>query len=362
MLAVGMTADHALDLTERRWWHGAVDLEPLPGGGARAWRVPFGDPRYRIGLLWDGTPAGVRITLRTTASRVSLVLRTDRPDPSPVDVVVDRSLRERLPVVPPAAGRTDAGRPVEPDLDASAVVEVTAALPGTPTTVELWLPQYGCSGVERVVLHDDPAPSPVDPRSRRWVTHGSSITMCRQAHGPSSAWPSRVAAALDLELTNLGFGGQCLLDLPVARLIRDTPAELVSLCLGVNVHGHAGHTARTLLPAVMGFVETVLDGHTDVPVVVISPIAARPARDVANRAGLTLTEVRDIVHEGVQRIVEATGADNLHLIDGRDVLGDHQLDLLVDNVHPGDDGSAAMAGALTPMLATLLTDDPVAAQ
>jgi len=338
-----------------------VDLEPLPGGGARAWRVPFGDPRYQIGLLWDGTPAGVRIVLRTTARRVSLVLRTDRPDPSPVDVVVDRSLHERVPVVPPTAEHPDSG-PAEPDPGASGVVEVTAALPGTPTTVELWLPQYGCSGVERLVIHDDPAPSPVDPRSRRWVTHGSSITMCRQAHGPSSAWPSRVANALDLELTNLGFGGQCLLDLPVALLIRDTPADLVSLCLGVNVHGHAGHTARTLLPAVMGFVETVLDGHPDVPVVVISPIAARPARDVPNRAGLTLTEVRDIVHDGVQRIVEATGVDNVHLVDGRDVLGEHQLDLLVDNVHPGDDGSAAMAGALTPILGGLLANDPVAAR
>lgn len=350
-----MTVESALDLTDARWWHGAVDLEPLSGGGARAWRVPFGDPRFRIGLLWDGTPAGVRIVLRTTASQVRIVLRADQAEPNPVDVVVDRSLHERLPVVPgPALSSPVPAGQGPPGSADHGTVEVTAALPGTPVTLELWMPQYGCAGVEQVVLTGDAEPSPVDLRKRRWVAHGSSITMCRLADGPYSAWPSLVATELDLDLLNLGFGGQCLLDPPVARLIRDTPAELVSLCLGINVHGHHGHTARTLLPAVIGFVNTVLDGHPDVPLVVVSPIAVRPARDVPNRAGLTLSQVRDIVHDGVTRVIEATGASNLHLIDGRDVLGEDRLDLLVDDVHPGPEGSVAMAAALAPILGSVL--------
>lgn len=108
----------------------------------------------------------------------------------------------------------------------------------------------------------------------------------------------------------------------------------------------------------LGFIETVRDGHPSVPLVVISPIAVRPARDVPNGVGLSVSDIRGIVHDAVGRIVTATGDPQLHLVDGRDVLGPDQLDLLVDNVHPGDDGSAAMAEALTPLFRTLLPAGP----
>ena len=321
-------------LTDRRWWHGIVDLEELPDGGARAWRVPLGDPRFEIGLDHAGTPAGVRIVAETDASAVRVALRTDQDAPCPLDVVVDGTLHVRLPVVANPSGEVV----VETDLPRG-------------SRVELWLPQFGCSGVLAVEFDATGAPVPVAPSGPRLVTHGSSITMCRQADGPTTAWPSRIALTHGYDLLNLAYAGQCLLDLPVARLIRDTPADLITLCLGVNVQTRGSHDARSLLPAVIGFLETVLDGHRDTAVVVVTPIAARPEREVPGPTGLTLAAVREIVADGVTRVVRARPAPQVRLVDGHEILGEDELDLLVDTVHPGDDGCAVIADRMATLFA-----------
>lgn len=334
-----MSATAVPDLLDRRWWHGVVDLEALPDGGVRAWRYPHADPRFDIGISYGGTPAGVRLAFGTRASSLLLDLVVD-PDildtPCPVDVVVDGAHLHRLPI------------------DSPAKVE----LPGTPVTVEVWLPQYGCAGVRRLVLDGDDAPRPVPPQPRHWTTHGSSITMNRQADGPFTTWPSRVATTLGLELTNLGYAGTAVFDPPVARLIRDLPADVISLCLGINVQVMRTHNLRSLLPAVMGFVETVREGHPGTPILVVSPIACRPQRDVPNDLGLSVSGIRDAVHDGVERVQRATGDADLHLVDGRELLGPDELDLLVDDVHPGDAGCAVMAERIAPRIASLINQLP----
>jgi len=326
------------DLLDRRWWHGVVDLEALPEGAVRTWRYPYQDRRYDIGISWGSVPAGARIAFTTTATRMHLELLPDTTisdTPCPVDIVIDGDHAHRLPS------------------DQPATVDLPTA-PGKPVTVEIWLPQYGCTGVRCLALVGDDTPEPVAPHTRRWTTHGSSITMNRQADGPYTTWPARVATSLGLELTNLGYAGTAVFDHPVARLIGALPADVISLCLGINVHHMLTHDLRSLLPAVMGFVETVRDGQPDTPILVISPIACRPQRDVPNDLGLSISGIRDAVHDGVERVQQATGDTNLHLLDGRELLGPDDLDLLVDDVHPGDAGCAQMAERIMPRLASLL--------
>ncbi len=87
----------------------------------------------------------------------------------------------------------------------------------------------------------------------------------------------------------------------------------------------------------------------------ISPIAARPARDVPNVLGLSVSGIREAVHEGVQKVLAATGDRNLHLLDGRELLGPDDLDLLVDDLHPGDAGCAHIAARIAPILNDLVS-------
>ena len=46
-----------------------------------------------------------------------------------------------------------------------------------------------------------------------------------------------VARDQNFNLTCLGYGGQCHLDSMVARMIRDLPANFISMCLGINIQG-----------------------------------------------------------------------------------------------------------------------------
>lgn len=147
----------------------------------------------------------------------------------------------------------------------------------------------------------------------------------------------------------LGFAGQCHLDPVVARFIRDTPAELISVCLGSNVYRHCTFSARSFVPAVTGFLQTVRDGHPDTPLVVMTPIVYPTGEREPNAVGLTLADIRALLHEAVD-VMRDCGHRGLQLVDGLGVLRPEEAHLLVDAVHPGTDGYRLMASRLGPLL------------
>ena len=145
---------------------------------------------------------------------------------------------------------------------------------GAAVAYELWLPHAAT-----VLVHslETAGPCTVErtvDRRPRWITHGSSITHCSEAHSPSRTWPATAAQLADLHLVSLGFGGQCHLDQAVARMIRDTPADVISLKLGINLHNMTSATHRTFAAMVLGFIQTVREGHPNTPILIISPIWA----------------------------------------------------------------------------------------
>ncbi|GAA4964943.1 hypothetical protein GCM10023238_35730 [Streptomyces heliomycini] len=74
------------------------------------------------------------------------------------------------------------------------------------------------------------------------------------------------------ELINLGFGGSALVDPFTARAIRDTPADLISLKLGINVVNSDAMRLRAFAPAVHGFLDTIREGHPATPLLLVSPV------------------------------------------------------------------------------------------
>ena len=64
-----------------------------------------------------------------------------------------------------------------------------------------------------------------------------------------------------VDLVNLGLAGSALLDPFTARAMRDTPADLVSLKIGINLVNHDLMRRRAFGPAVHGFLDTIRDGH-----------------------------------------------------------------------------------------------------
>ncbi|MEV0398060.1 GDSL-type esterase/lipase family protein [Polymorphospora rubra] len=275
--------------------------------------------------------AGVRATVRTDATALELRVIALDDEMAPVDVVVDGALWRREPL---AAG--------------ASTIRVT--LPPGTKVVEVWLPQYGEAQIGPLVLHGAATADVTDGGGVRWVTYGSSITQCRTAFGPSETWPAQVARRLGWDLTCLGFSGECHLDPVAARAIAATRANLISLCLGINVYGRGSFGPRTLAGQVSGFIETVRDAHPGVPIVVISPITSPSRERLPNAATMTLEDVRGAVADAVAALRHG-GEARLHLVDGPSVLGPDDAHLLPDGLHPNAAGYRLMAERLAPLLA-----------
>jgi hypothetical protein len=262
-------------------------------------------------------PAGVRLEFETTATGFAWDVETE----GDVDVVVDGELVSRSPTV-----------------------RVVGLLDGRKRG-RIWLPQ---SHHVRLGPFQADAPLAPLPEGPKWLAYGSSITQCRRAAGPSETWPALAATELGWSLRCLGFAGECHLDQAVARHIRDTEADVISLCVGVNIHGAASFSQRTLGPALDGFVATIRDGHPDTPILLTTPLHAPEREHQRNAVGLTLADVRAEV---------AAAVPGLPVLDGPSILGPNDAGLLADGLHPTAAGYRLIAERMRPHLAALLTTE-----
>ena len=210
-------------------------------------------------------------------------------------------------------------------------------LPPGEKLIELWLPQVGEFRLTSVELSDGATVTPYDDPRPRWVTYGSSITHCRTAERPSETWPAIVARGHGLNLTCLGYGGNCHLEPMIARMIRDMPAEFISMKVGINIQGSGSLSPRTFGPATIGFVEIIREKHPDTPLVVISPIYSPPREDTPNAVGFSLRGIREEVAAAVDA-VRASGDTNIHYVDGLKLFGPEHSHLLPDQLHPDAEG------------------------
>ena len=344
---------------------GALELEHTGRGllphRLPAWaRAQTDDPQLR---LVEAQPAGVRLAMRTSATHLELdVLPTKRryvgaparPD-GWYDVLVGGELHHRL--------QAPGGNVLDVDMmtGASSLTEGEPAtlvidLPAGEKDVEVWLPHD--EQTELVDLRADAPLAPTTDDRPRWVHHGSSISHGSVATHPTGTWPAVVAGLAGLDLLNLGLGGSAMLDPFVARTIRDTPADLISVKLGINLVNGDVMRRRVLGPAVHGWLDTIRDGHPETPVRLVSPIfcgvhEATPgptAPDMAAMAegrvafvaagdpaavaagALTLEVVREVLAE----VVERRADPHLTYVDGLGLYGpaDAERLPLPDGLHP----------------------------
>jgi len=334
-----------------------VSFRRLPG-----WTRPqLTDIAHELAVT---APAGVRLELVTDARRIELDVLTFRLElngrpalPAVFDLVVDGELV--------ASEATDAGVVTLFDTYTEAL-DFRLGDPVTvgfdldtegPATVEIWLPHAAKVELRQLRVSDGATVAVPEERRPRWIHHGSSISHCGEATQPTGTWPAIVARRAGLDLQNLAFAGQCNLDPMVARTIRDLPADLISLKVGINIVNADSMRERTFGPALHGFLDTIRDGHPTTPVAVVTAIICpmvedrpgptptgadhayyAPARPTDLALGaLTLRRTRELAAAVVAARREA-GDENLHLIDGLRLFGTDDAEGLYDGLHPTADG------------------------
>jgi lysophospholipase L1-like esterase len=168
-----------------------------------------------------------------------------------------------------------------------------------------------------------------------------------------------VAREHGLNLTCLGYGGNCHLEPMIARMIRDLPADFISMKVGINIQGNGSLNLRTFGPAIIGFIEIIREKHPDTPFVVISPIFSPPREETPNAVGFNLQGMREEVAAAVSAI-QAHGDSNVHYVDGLKLFGPEYDHLLPDQLHPDAQGYKVLGqNFLREVAAPLFLKDPV---
>jgi hypothetical protein len=233
------------------------------------------------------------------------------------------------------------------------VAEFQLPNPHIARELQIWLPQ-NCP-IELIEIAADAPLAASEESLPKWIHYGSSISHCEDADGPLGVWPVVASRQLGLEIYNLGMGGCANLEQFSARTIRDLPADVISLKLGINVVNGTTLTERTFGPAVHGFIDTIRDKHPSTPVLVISPVCC-PAHE--NHPGpseaidgqvqgqpfsrhgwigeLTLVGIRKILSELVAS--RAQSDSNIFYLDGLGLFNESDAPTMPDGIHPDASG------------------------
>ncbi|MEV4434399.1 GDSL-type esterase/lipase family protein [Streptomyces sp. NPDC049585] len=343
---------------------GALDLERTEHGvlphrlPARARRLFPDDHLARA----SARPSGVRLAFRTRATAVELDVLPTKTAYAGLRGAEDGIYE--LTVDGRPAGRTTVPGGNLDTLDWATQTVTTRpgppgtarfdGLPGTEKDVEIWLPHTEIT--ELIALRTDAPVEPLSGRGRRvWLHHGSSISQGSSALAPTGTWPAVAAALGGVELINLGLSGNALLDPFTAQAMRDTPADLLSVKIGINITNLDLMRLRAFAPAVHGFLDTIREGHPTTPLLVVSPLLCpiqedtpgpltadidgpkvgfRALGDPAEPGRLTLTLIRQQLADVVER--RAAEDPHLHYLDGRSLYGEADFAELPlpDALHP----------------------------
>ena len=287
----------------------------------RLWRAPWQDielfPFDMLNHL--SRPTGARIRFATDAINIKLI-PTPLPSNAKFDLVIDNEIIETV------------------EVDITSTEIVFSPLQKGMKTIEIWLSQCVPISVCGIKIDDGAALEKSEDDRPKWITYGSSITECGAAASPATTWPAIVARARNLNLTCLGFGGQCHGDPMILKMIRDMPADIISMCLGINIHGRGSMGRRAFRPMVIGAIMTVREKHPDTPLVICSPIYCPYREETGNGPdGLSLKEMRDEISEAV-KTCRKRGDEKLFYINGLDLFDVELAEYLPDNLHPNADG------------------------
>jgi lysophospholipase L1-like esterase len=367
-----MLINHSDLLSAGVQFSGALDFDQRPAGLSPR-RLP-GWTRSQVPEVMDvivRMPSGVRLSLTTDSAFIELEVQSTRmftPPATPrsvsFDLMIDHQEVRHLAMDAGNSIKLNPARPGEFELIRGQAYGVRFdELPVGEHHYELWLPHNAFVEIRSVRLAANSLVRAVTDDRPRWLHYGSSISHCMEADSPTGTWPAVAAYAgqQQVNLQSFGFAGQCHLDQFVARAMRELPAELITLKVGINLVNGDTMRERVFPSALHGFLDTLREGQPQTPIIVISPIYCPSAEDhpgptLADANGqfrthsgdtklrqgaLSLKRIRTLMSELVMTRRQA-GDTQLHYLDGLVLFGQADAADLPDLLHPNPAGYRRM--------------------
>ena len=197
-----------------------------------------------------------------------------------------------------------------------------------------------------VALHDVTGgrrPREEELPDQRYLAYGTSITEGAAATASHLSYVAHAARRLGVDPINLGMAGSAFCEPAMAEYLAGREDwDLGTLALSINM-ANRGFTVDQFREHVDTLVDAVAGAHPETPLVCVTLFPYHA----------------DIVHDGdperarrfretLRSIVTESSHENLHVVDGPDVMD--ATGLTTDLLHPGDDGMRAIGRGLADAL------------
>ncbi|MEY3101570.1 MAG: hypothetical protein RL435_716 [Actinomycetota bacterium] len=317
---------------------------------------------------WTRFPSGVRLRFRTEASTIALEVHVmpltiarviEEPAVARFDLLVDGVEAATVPAVKGGQLRLEMDGPLvtNEEFIRGEGEEITFAnlKPGVKE-IEIWLPAGALVEIRDISADSEILP-PTPSEKKKWVHYGSSISQCAETERPLDIWSVHASRLLGIDIRNLGLAGECHIDGFVARTIADTPADFISLKLGINVVNGDSMRERSFIPAVHNFLDTIREKKPNTPILIISPIICpfhevNPGPTLIGDAGLTSMERPATLAAGalnlpkiraiLEKIVAEREDAHLYFMSGLELFNEGDLGMMPDLLHPNSAGYRLM--------------------
>lgn len=317
---------------------------------------------------WTRFPSGVRLRFRTAATTLALEVHVmpltiarvvEEPAIARFDLVINGLEAQTQPASKGGQIRLGMDGPLvtsEEFIRGEGEEIIFAGLEPSMKDVEIWLPA-GAMVELRTISADSEILTPAPSNKKKWVHYGSSISQCAETERPLDIWSVHASRLLGLDIRNLGLAGEAHLDGFVARTIAATPADFISLKLGINVVNGDSMRERAFIPAVHNFLDIIREKKPETPILIISPIICpfheeNPGPTLIGDSGLTSMERPHALAAGalnlpkirtiLEQIVNERDDANLYFMNGLELFNDGDLGMMPDLLHPNSAGYRLM--------------------
>lgn len=173
------------------------------------------------------------------------------------------------------------------------------------------------------------------------VFYGSSITQGACASRPGKSYEAIISRKYDLNYTNLGFSGACRAEKAIVEYMAGLPMSAFVSDYDHNApdHAHLEATHHALY-------EAIREKHPDIPYFMVTRPDFYFNEDCIGRRDIVMKSYLD---------ARAAGDKKVYFIDGSAFFNGAPVgDLLLDRVHPNDEGFGRMAAYIGDVIAKVM--------
>lgn len=230
-----------------------------------------------------------------------------------------------------------------PENAPSVSAEGTFLLGAGMKRIRIHFPWNEISELRTLSLDDGAKVIPV-PKKRRVLLFGDSITQGYTTWLPENSYASRIARAMDADLTNKGIGGEvfrpALADLP-----EPNQPELILTAYGVN--DWSSKTEENFAFDCMAFFKNLRKHYPQARIVELTPIwhKAKEEKEKTHWPSQKLTD---------HMVAAAEAVGHMTVLDGMELVPWDTACFVEDQIHPNDIGFAYYARALKERLREII--------